>query len=91
MAIAPNFRAYFMGLWSVLVGLFLMDAAFGVVRHGKNLTTTPVAEAMSPPFALEPDVLISEFMTTILPFHQPNQFFPLRKIVAFKGSCRFRI
>src|SRR5436190_2854867 len=33
MLVAPNFRAYFMGLWSVLVGLFLMDAAFGIVRH----------------------------------------------------------
>lgn len=74
MAIAPNFRAYFMGLWSIVVGLFLMDAAFGVVRHGKSLTSTPVADAMSPPFALEPDVLISEFIDTILPFHRQTSF-----------------
>src|SRR5258705_6761868 len=33
MAIAPNFRAYFMGFWSVLVGLFLFDAAYSVVKH----------------------------------------------------------
>ena len=33
MAIAPNFQAYFMGFWSVLVGLFLFDAAYSVVKH----------------------------------------------------------
>src|SRR5207244_3997116 len=27
MAFAPSFRAYFMGFWSVLVGLFLLSAA----------------------------------------------------------------
>ena len=33
MAIAPTFRSYFMGFWSVLVGLFLFDAAYSVVKH----------------------------------------------------------
>src|SRR6185503_17770923 len=33
MIVAPNFRAYFMGFWSVLVGLFLFDAAYSVVKH----------------------------------------------------------
>jgi Zn-dependent protease len=33
MAIAPNFRSYFMGFWSVLVGIFLFDAAYSVVKH----------------------------------------------------------
>lgn len=74
MAVAPNFRAYFMGLWSVVVGIFLMDAAFGVVRHGRSLTSATVSEAMAPPFALEPDVLISHFIDTILPLHQQTSF-----------------
>jgi CBS domain-containing protein len=51
-----------------------MDAAFGVVRHGRSLTSTPVADAMSPPFSLEPDILISEFIDTILPLHQQTSF-----------------
>src|SRR5215813_1801179 len=76
MAVAPNFRAYFMGLWSVLVGLFLLDSAFTVVRHGRSLTTATVADAMSPPFALEPDVLISHFIDSILPLH-PQTSFPV--------------
>lgn len=84
MAIAPNFQAYFMGLWSVLVGLFLMDAAFGVVRHGRSLTNATVAEAMSPPFALEPDVLISYFIDTILPLH-PQTSFPVARDHRLEG------
>jgi hypothetical protein len=32
MAIAPTFRSYFMGFWSVLVGLFLFDAAYSVCQ-----------------------------------------------------------
>ena len=39
MVVAPTFRAYFMGLWSVLVGVFLLGrptvwfAAFGQLRQ----------------------------------------------------------
>ena len=71
---AVHFRAYFMGLWSVLVGLFLFDAAVGIVRHGRNPKAGTVAEAMSPPFAIEPDVLISSFVDEILPLHLQTSF-----------------
>src|SRR5713101_3596852 len=59
MALAPTFRAYFMGLWSVLIGLFLLGAATSVVRSVRQPTT--VAEAMSAPIAIEPDLPISNF------------------------------
>ncbi len=78
MVVAPNFRAYLMGLWAVLVGLFLLDAALAVVRHGRNLTMATVADAMSPPFSLEPDVLVSHFIDTILPLH-PQTSFPVAR------------
>jgi Zn-dependent protease/CBS domain-containing protein len=78
MAVAPNFRAYFMGLWSILVGLFLMDAAFAIVKHGKSLTSAMVSDAMSTPVALEPDVLVSHFIDSILPLH-PQTSFPIAR------------
>src|SRR5205814_1012484 len=56
MAIAPTFRAYFMGLWSVLVGVFLLAAATSVVRSTRGSVT--VAQAMSPPVPVEPDLPI---------------------------------
>jgi Zn-dependent protease len=71
MALAPNFRAYFMGLWSVLVGLFMLDAAAGVIKRGKRTT---VSEAMSPPFTIEPDTPVSKFIDEILPLHRHSSF-----------------
>src|ERR1051326_2590598 len=74
MAIAPNFRAYFMGFWSVLVGLFLFDAAYSVVKHVRCRLRNIVSEAMSAPFAIEPDTLISQLIDSILPMHRQVAF-----------------
>src|SRR6266853_6923687 len=72
MALAPTFRAYFMGLWSVLVGVFLLGAATSVVRSTRDLAT--VAQAMSPPIAIEPDLPITRFVDEILPLHRHVTF-----------------
>src|SRR5712692_10576194 len=72
MALAPTFRAYFMGLWSVLVGVFLLGAATSVVRSVRQPTT--VAEAMSAPIAIEPDLPISNFIDQVLPLHRHASF-----------------
>src|SRR5215218_5399932 len=74
MAIAPTFRAYFMGFWSVLVGLFLFDAAYSVVKHVRGKLRNIVSEAMSSPFSIEPDVLISNLIDSILPLHRQVAF-----------------
>src|SRR5439155_23894518 len=68
MALAPTFRAYFMGLWSVLVGIFLLGAATSVVRSTRESAT--VAQAMAPPIAIEPDLPITRFVDEILPLHR---------------------
>jgi len=72
MAIAPTFRAYFMGLWSVLVGVFLLAAATSVVRSTRDSVT--VAQAMSPPLPVEPDLPITRFVDEILPLHRHVTF-----------------
>ena len=72
MALAPTFRAYFMGLWSVLVGVFLLGAATSVVRSTRESAT--VAQAMSPPIAIEPDLPITRFVDEILPLHRQVTF-----------------
>jgi len=74
MCFAPNFRAYFMGFWSVLVGLFLFDAAYSVVKHTRRQVQNVVSEAMSSPFSIEPDLLISQFIDSILPLHRQVAF-----------------
>lgn len=74
MIIAPSFRAYFMGFWSVLVGLFLFDAAYSVVKHVRGRVRNVVSEAMSAPFSIEPDVLISHLIDSVLPLHRQVAF-----------------
>jgi len=72
MVVAPTFHAYFMGLWSVLVGVFLLGAATSVVRSARDPAT--VADAMSPPVAIEPDLPISNFIDQVLPMHRHSSF-----------------
>ena len=74
MALAPTFLAYFMGFWSVLVGLFLFDAAYSVVKHVRPRLQNIVGEAMSAPFSIEPDLLISHLIDSILPLHRQVAF-----------------
>ena len=74
MAIAPTFRSYFMGFWSVLVGLFLFDAAYSVVKHVRGGLRNIVSEAMAAPFAIEPDLLISHLIDSVLPVHRQVAF-----------------
>ena len=74
MVIAPNFRAYFMGFWSVLVGLFLFDAAYSVVKSVQVRLQNIVREAMSSPFSIEPDLLISHLIDSVLPMHRQVAF-----------------
>jgi Zn-dependent protease/CBS domain-containing protein len=74
MAIAPSFQAYFMGFWSVLVGLFLFDAAYSVVKHLRGRIQNIVSEAMSAPFSIEPDLLISNLIDAVLPLHRQVAF-----------------
>ncbi|HJU91794.1 MAG TPA: site-2 protease family protein [Pyrinomonadaceae bacterium] len=74
MAIAPTFQAYFMGFWSVLVGLFLFDAAYSVVKQVRGRLQNIVSEAMSGPFSIDPDLLISHLIDSILPLHRQVAF-----------------
>ncbi len=74
MAVAPTFRAYFMGFWSVLVGVFLFDAAYSVVKQVRGRLRNIVSEAMTAPFAIEPDTLISYLIDSILPMHRQVAF-----------------
>ena len=65
---------YFMGLWTVLVGLFLRGAAANVVKEPRKLKDATVADTMTPPVSIEPDMLVSHFVDTILPLHRQTSF-----------------
>jgi Zn-dependent protease len=67
-------RDYFMGLWTVLVGLFLRSAAAGVMKKPVTGNFSTVADAMIKPVTLAPDLLISHFVDTILPVYRQTSF-----------------
>jgi CBS domain-containing protein len=64
----------FTGLWSIVVGLFLLDAAASVVKQAGELKQTTVADQMSASVTIEPDMLISHFVDMILPLHRQISF-----------------
>jgi Zn-dependent protease len=74
MAVSPKVQGTLSGLWAVLVGLFLFDAAASVVRHARNMKQATVADTMSAPVSIEPDVLISHFVDSILPMYRRVSF-----------------
>jgi len=91
--IAPNWRAtqhYFMGGWSILVGLFLLDTAVKVVKSAQDARLVTVAEAMSPPFAIEPELTVTRLVDDVLPLHRQTSFrWPLKDSCA--EFCRWKI
>jgi Zn-dependent protease len=75
--VAPNWRPsqpYFMGGWTILVGLFLLDAAVKVVKGVRDTRLITVADAMSPPISIEPGLPISRLVDDILPLHRQTTF-----------------
>ncbi len=70
-----QYGAYFMAVWSVLVGLFLWDAARSVWRAQRGgLPAQLVSDAMTAPFAIEPNLLVSRLVDDILPMHRQEAF-----------------
>ncbi len=75
--IAPNWRPtepYFMGGWSILVGLFLLDTAARVVKGSRQAKLLTVADGMSPPVAVDPAMSVSRFVDDVLPLHRQTSF-----------------
>lgn len=65
---------FFTGLWTVLVGLFLYDAAAGIIRQIGRIEQVSVADVMSLPVAVAPDSTVAEFVDRLLPLHRQTVF-----------------
>jgi CBS domain-containing protein len=64
--------------------MFLLDAAVGVVKESQGLKRATVGETMSAPISIEPDVLMSHFVDTILPLYRQTSF-PVAKAKRLHG------
>jgi Zn-dependent protease len=74
MAFAPSFHAYFMGLWSALVGFFLLSAASNVVKSATSAEPMTAGEAMAPAIEINPDLSVARFVDEVLPVHRYETF-----------------
>ena len=66
------------GFWTILVGLFLYDAAKGIIKEVIGFENLLVAEVMQLPIRIEPDADVQHFIDRILPFHRQT-IFPVAK------------
>lgn len=64
----------FTGFWTILVGVFLYDAAAGVIRQINNFENLIVENIMELPVAVEPRKTVMEFVDNILPLHRQTIF-----------------
>lgn len=69
---------FFNGFWAVLVGLFLFDAAKGIIKEVSQMQNLLIEDVMQLPIAVAPDDDIQHFVDRILPFY-PQSVFPVAK------------
>lgn len=69
---------FFTGLWMVLVGLFLYDAAAGIIKQLGISSAIKVSEVMSSPVPIAPDAMVLQFVDHVLPLHR-RTVFPVAK------------
>jgi len=74
----------FTGFWTALVGLFLYDAAKGIVTEMQSTEHIPVANIMQLPVTVEPDMDLLSFVDHVLPTHR-RPVFPVAKDKEFYG------
>ncbi|HEY0461918.1 MAG TPA: site-2 protease family protein [Pyrinomonadaceae bacterium] len=75
---------FFTGFWTILVGLFLFDAANGIIKQVRAFENLSVEEAMQLPVAVEPESSVLKFVDTVLPLHRLTVF-PVAEKKQFYG------
>ncbi len=68
------FADYFTGFWTVLIGIFLYDAARLIIRQVKDQALMIVEDVMKLPVSLTPETSIMSFIDDILPYHRQSVF-----------------
>jgi Zn-dependent protease/CBS domain-containing protein len=65
---------FFTGFWTILIGVFLFDAANGIIKQVNEFENLSVEEAMQLPVTVEPESSVLKFVDTVLPLHRRTIF-----------------
>ena len=69
---------FFTGFWTALVGLFLFDAARGIIKQVNDSEKITVGNIMSLPVAVAPETTVLYFVDQVLPLYR-EKIFPVAK------------
>jgi len=69
---------FFTGFWTILVGLFLYDAAKSIILQVNDLKKIIVEDVMQLPVSVAPETNVLQFVDHILPLHR-RTVFPVAK------------
>ena len=69
---------FFTGLWTIMVGLFLFDAAQGIIKEVRDSVERIVEEVMQLPISIAPEIDVLHFVNRILSLHR-RTIFPVAK------------
>jgi Zn-dependent protease len=67
-------RDTFMGFWMILIGLFLYDAAAGIINDITHLTQVRVMDVMLLPVSVTPETDLLHVVDHVLPMHRQSVF-----------------
>ncbi len=65
---------FFTGFWTIAVGLFLYDAARGIIREVRDSEQKLVEDVMRLPVSVTPEIDVRHFVDRILPLHRRTVF-----------------
>jgi Zn-dependent protease len=65
---------FFFGFWTILVGLFLYDAAKSIIVEINDFENLTVEEVMTLPVSIEPERNVLYFIDNVLPLHRQTIF-----------------
>ncbi len=69
---------FYTGLWTVVVGLFLFDAARSIIAQTRKSERVPVEEVMKVPVSIAPEMPVMQFVDRVLALHRQT-IFPVAK------------
>ena len=65
---------FFTGFWTILIGLFLYDAAAGIIKEVKQMAHVGVMDVMLLPVVVAPETTLLHLVDHILPMHRQAVF-----------------
>ena len=74
IVIALAYADFFTGFWTILIGLFLYDAAKTIIFQTNDLERLTVEDTMQLPVSVAPENDVLSFVDHVLPFHRQTVF-----------------